>query len=152
MEGSLESLSGAAEKVSTAIELLGVGELVSRFSEFAKGALEAGADLAEMAERTGVSVEELQGLSYAAKQSGVSTETLEKGIRKLQQTITSAAQGSAKAQATLKALGVSARMPTATSLMQVTQSSRSRTGCPRWPMGRLKPGSRYKPLAVAARR
>ena len=109
VEGSLESLSGAAEKVSTAIELLGVGELVSRFSEFVKGALKAGADLAEMAERTGVSVEELQGLSYAAKQSGVSTETLEKGIRKLQQTITSAAQGSAKAQATLKALGVSAR-------------------------------------------
>ena len=100
VEGSLESLSGAAEKVSTAIELLGVGELVSRFSEFAKGALKAQAPISPMRQRTGVSIEELQGLSYAAKQSGVSTETLEKGIRKLQQTITSAAQGSAKAQAT----------------------------------------------------
>jgi hypothetical protein len=61
-----------------------------------------------MAARTGVSVEVLSELGYAAQQSGSSLEDVEKSVRTLQRTITAAAGGSDQASAALGRLGLSA--------------------------------------------
>lgn len=53
----------------------------------AKVFADAGSKLADMAERTGLSVEALSGLAFAADQSATDVETLEVGIRKMQQAL-----------------------------------------------------------------
>lgn len=64
--------------------------------------------MAKMADRTGASVEALSGLGHAAEQSGASLEDVEKSIRKMQQNLVDAANGSKTATDALNALGLSA--------------------------------------------
>lgn len=68
---------------------------------------EAGDDLLKMSSRTGASVEALSELGFAARQSDLDMETLEKGIRLMQKTIAQAEQGSDSAAKTLEQLGIS---------------------------------------------
>jgi hypothetical protein len=67
---------------------------------------DAGGDLLDMSQRTGISTEALQELGYAAGQTGTDLETVEAASRKLSRTIVEAAGGSKSAQAALEALGV----------------------------------------------
>jgi len=55
---------------------------------------ESGDTLEKMSRRTGVSVEALSELGFAAEQSGADLETLETGLRKMQKSIAAAATGS----------------------------------------------------------
>ena len=54
---------------------------------------ESGDTLEKMSRRTGVSVEALSELGFAAEQSGADLETLETGLRKMQKSIADAAAG-----------------------------------------------------------
>jgi hypothetical protein len=76
--------------------------MVSHFTE-------AGSALNDMSARTGASVESLSALGYAAKMAGASGEDVEKGLRKMQQTLVDAAGGSKTASDALFALGTSAQ-------------------------------------------
>jgi hypothetical protein len=67
----------------------------------------AGSELHDMSARTGVAVEALGELSYAAQQNGVEIDALEGGLRRMQKTVTEAALGSESAQEALGLLGVS---------------------------------------------
>jgi hypothetical protein len=67
---------------------------------------EAGSQLDDMSQRTGMSVEALSELGYAAQLSGANLETLEGGIRKMQKFLASATEGSAGATESLAALGL----------------------------------------------
>ena len=66
-----------------------------------------GDNVAKMSKRTGVSVEALSELGYAAGLSGTSVESLEKGLRRMQRTVYDAARGSKAATEGLAALGLS---------------------------------------------
>jgi len=55
---------------------------------------ESGDALAKMSQRTGVSVEALSELGFAAEQSGTNLEILELGLRNMQKSIVAAASGS----------------------------------------------------------
>ena len=72
----------------------------------AKAFASIGDNLVHVSERTGISVEALSELSFAADQCGVEMEALETGIRKMQKTIVSAAKGSSEAQEALGLLGL----------------------------------------------
>lgn len=72
----------------------------------AKQFSDVGDQLNKMSARTGVSVEALSALSFAAEQSGTNSETLEKSIRKMQKTISDAGSGMATATDALGALGL----------------------------------------------
>ena len=52
-----------------------------------------GDQVAKMAKRTGLSVEALSELQYAAGQSGVEVATLENGLRRMQRSIYDAGRG-----------------------------------------------------------
>jgi len=69
----------------------------------------SGDQLDKMSARTGMSVEALSELRYAAGQSGTSLEALETGVRKMQNTITDAADGSGAAAKALDGIGLSAQ-------------------------------------------
>ncbi len=69
----------------------------------------AGDQLDKMAARTGVSVEALSQLGFAAEQSGADIETLEKGIRTMQRTINDAQRGLSTATDAFDDLGLNFR-------------------------------------------
>src|SRR6185295_15213957 len=67
-----------------------------------------GDELAKASTRTGIGVEELSRLKYAADQSGTSLEGLEKGIKKLSQNLVTANTGGKEMADTFKELGLNA--------------------------------------------
>lgn len=87
--------------------LLGGMTLLGPMTGFSKVFADMGSRLADMSARTGVSVEALSELGYAAEMSGADLETLEGGLRKMQKTIAEAASGSQAAQDALVRLGLS---------------------------------------------
>ncbi len=66
-----------------------------------------GDTLAKASQRTGIGVERLSELAYAAEQSGADLATLEAGVRRMQKAIAEAAGGSESAQEALANLGLS---------------------------------------------
>lgn len=68
-----------------------------------------GSQLIDMSARTGVSVEALSSLGFAAEQSGSSLEELEGGLKKMQKFLFSAASGAKEAQSVLRYLGLTVK-------------------------------------------
>lgn len=66
-----------------------------------------GDDMAKASRRTGLTVEALQGLRFAAERSGSGVEDLEKGVRRMQRTIYDAGRGLSTATEALDDIGVS---------------------------------------------
>lgn len=88
-------------------QLLGLGAaFAAPFVLATKVFTELGSDLIDMSQRTGVSVEALSELGFAAEQSGADMETLEAGLRKMQKFVVEAANGSDSARETLQKLGL----------------------------------------------
>lgn len=75
----------------------------------AKGAANMGEAMLKASQVTGVTVEELSTLKFAAEQSNVGFETLQGGLVKMSRTAAQAAQGSKTADAAFSALGVNVR-------------------------------------------
>jgi hypothetical protein len=73
----------------------------------AKSFAESGTQLLLMSQRTGVSVEALSALKFAAAEAGVEAEDLEHGFKHMGQTVQHAADGSHEAQQALAGLGTS---------------------------------------------
>lgn len=63
--------------------------------------------VAKASDRTGIGIERLSELAYAAEQSGADLTTLESGLRRMQKTIAEASEGSNSAQEALANLGLS---------------------------------------------
>jgi hypothetical protein len=106
-----KSVSQIGDGIKTAgTWMLGPGTaIVAPMIAATKTFTETGHALTMMSERTGVSVEALSELQYAAGQSGVEMDALEKSIRLMQKVIGGAASGSATATAALTGLGLSVK-------------------------------------------
>jgi len=88
-------------------KLAGLGvTLALPFLGAAKLFADMGSDMLDMSQRTGVAVEALSELRYAAEQSGSGAEDLEKGLRTMSRNIIEAARGSAQARRNLGRLGL----------------------------------------------
>ncbi len=72
----------------------------------AKVMADMGSELVDMSQRTGVSVEALSALGFAAGQSGSDLATVETGIKKMQKGLTAAALGSESANEALGLLNL----------------------------------------------
>lgn len=72
-----------------------------------KNALDAADDLGDLSEKTGVAVDDLSKLAYAAKLSDVELEGLQQGLVKLGDSAVKAMAGTGDAATAFKALGVS---------------------------------------------
>lgn len=106
IQAKMKALSGSLTTMGTALTAAG-GAVLAPLAA-ATAAFSAQGDAVEkMAARTGLSAEAISELSFAAGQSGTSIETLEKGIRKMQDTIIGAADGTQSQIDALAALGLS---------------------------------------------
>lgn len=88
---------------------LAAGAFLTPLLASVKSFITAGDELANMASRTGASVEALSELGFAAKQSGSNLETLEMGLRRMQAVLADATHGSSSAVKALASLGLSAQ-------------------------------------------
>jgi len=90
------------------LRVMGLGMAVlAPLAGAAKAFASTGDALAKMSKRTGVSVEALSELGFAAGRSGTSMEGLETGLRRMQRVIVDAATGSKEAKDALALLGLS---------------------------------------------
>ena len=107
MQSMLNSAAASIGKVGAGLAAAG-GTILAPMTAAVMQFAAAGDKLDKMSGRTGVSAEALSQLAYAAGQSGTSIETVEKGMRKLAQVSTQAADGSKTAQEALAAVGLTA--------------------------------------------
>ncbi len=102
----LKDFSKSALKVGA--ELAGVGAAIT--APFAAGLAvfsSVGTELEHMSKRTGIAVEALSELKFAAEESGTDLAGLEGAIRKMQKALGEAETGSGEAAAKFAAIGVS---------------------------------------------
>jgi phage-related protein len=96
-----------ASIMSVGAGIVGLGTtLALPFLGAAKLFADMGSDMLDMSQRTGVTVEALSELRYAAEQSGSGAEDLEKGLRTMSRSIIEAARGSAQGRRNLSRLGL----------------------------------------------
>lgn len=101
------------EKFGAAVRGIGLGvglagsAILAPLTYAAKQYAETGDKLAKGSKRTGVDVEALSTLGYAASQSGTDIDSLEKGLGKMSKLLTEAAAGSREAEQSLADLGLS---------------------------------------------
>lgn len=114
----LQKLGTAARKTSQDVAVLKTIELsrafistvqtaANAFSQFISGTAGAVASIDDLAKRTGVSAEVLQGYSLAANQSGVGLETFGKAVQKLTINLGEAQTGNETAIKSFADLGLS---------------------------------------------
>jgi hypothetical protein len=102
----LRGFGAAIAEIGVSFSALG-GAILAPLAASAKSFAEVGSQLGDMSARTGVSVEALSRLGYAAKQSGATLEDVEVGVKKMQKALGAAAGGSEEAQQALAKLGLS---------------------------------------------
>lgn len=105
----MASMQGASLKVlSTLQSLAGLGA-VAALTTLTKQAIDSADALDELSQRTGVAVEDLSKLQYAANLTGVSSEQLAKGLITLNGELAAAAAGNKESAEKFAALGISIR-------------------------------------------
>lgn len=102
--GEMERSIGA---VKNAMGLIGVGVTAGGIVAFAKSAIDAADQAGKMAQRVGMATETFSAMSYAAKLSDVSTETLASALKKLSVNAADTAAGTGEAKEAFKAMGIS---------------------------------------------
>ncbi|HNO80609.1 MAG TPA: hypothetical protein PKN33_21385 [Phycisphaerae bacterium] len=101
----LKAFGAGLRNIGTRLTAFGAS-LAAPLAASVKVFASAGDQLDKMSKRTGVSVESLSELGFAAEQSGADLETLEKGIRVMQRTMGDASQGLATAVDAFDTLGL----------------------------------------------
>lgn len=103
----LEAFGAGLRSIGTRLAGIGAAAVTGLLGT-AKVFSDMGDVLDKMSIRTGISVEALSELGYAAELSGADLETLESGVRIMQRTLGEAAQGTGTAVEALDRLGLSA--------------------------------------------
>lgn len=104
MAGRLNRAFGA---VKTGIAAIGVSLSAGAFASFVKSGIDAADALDDMSQRTGVAVESLSALNYAAQFGDVTMEQLSAGLYRLARAASDAAGGSKESAEAFTAIGVS---------------------------------------------
>jgi hypothetical protein len=108
-EDSMKRVERAVETGKKALELLGVGVTVGAFAELVKGSIDAADNLRDMSQKTGVAVETLNGLGFAAGQAGGDLESVGAAAGKVNKSIAEAAGGNKDMSEAYSKLGISVR-------------------------------------------
>jgi TP901 family phage tail tape measure protein len=105
MQGTLKRTSANMRKWGAAIGAIGAG-ITGVFLKAADSFAKAGDRLDKMSKRTGVSVEALSALDFAASQSGTSLEAVEKAVRGMSRNLVDAERGLSTATDNFSDLGI----------------------------------------------
>jgi hypothetical protein len=102
-----KSATRAVDKVKSGLAGLAAGVTVAALGAFVKQSIDATDRLLDLSQQTGITVEQLSRLGFAAKQFGSDLPTLTTGLRALSKQAAEAARGSQSAAAAFTTLGVS---------------------------------------------
>ncbi len=108
LQARLQNAAKAVMLIGASITGIGLA-ITAPFLVGLRHFVEIGSEMRDMADRTGLAVEALSELRYAAEQSGAAGEDLEKGLRAMDEFMVNAARGSPGALQTLELLGITFR-------------------------------------------
>lgn len=100
--------TGAAKSLATLGAGFALGFVTSGLSEAVSGAFELGSSLSEASEKLGLTVEGLQRLRVAARETGISNEQLEAAMTRLNKSLGELQLGSESAKKAFAQIGLSA--------------------------------------------
>lgn len=104
---SIDGVKKGFETVTRVAGAFGVALGAREIVDFIGRTIDAAARLDDMAQEAGVTAEQLQGLTYAATQAGLSQDELQTALTRLTRTIGEAANGSKQAIDDFDQLGIS---------------------------------------------
>jgi len=104
--GTLQSISQNLDQVSTKAALAG-GAITAMLTKAALAGAQLGDEIAKASKRTGIAVEELSKLRYAAGQQDVAFAELTNGLRFLARNMDNASKGMKESKEAFDALGIS---------------------------------------------
>lgn len=93
MRAMKSSASSAAAGITGALAAIGVGVSGAAFAALVKGSIDAADHLNDLSKKTGVAVESLGGIGFAAKQAGGDVDSASEALGKLNKTLAAAAAG-----------------------------------------------------------
>lgn len=102
-ERNMRGMTSAAQSL---LQIVGLGVGVGAMVSFAKSTIDAGDELFKMSQKTGIAVEDLSTLKYAAELSDTSLESLGKGVKKLSTTLVEASDATSNSGKLMKSLGM----------------------------------------------
>ena len=105
----MAAMNAASLKVMNTFESLRNIGIVAGLTALAKQAIDAGDALDELQQRTGIAVEDLSKLQYAANIAGVANDQLGKGLIILNEELAKAAAGNKDSVAKFERLGIAIR-------------------------------------------
>lgn len=105
-EKNAARMESAFAGVKTSLAAIGSVLTVGAFAGMVRGVADAGDQLAKLSTRTGIAVEELSKLQYAASLSDVSNEDLSTSLGRLNKVLGEAADGSKEATEALSRFGI----------------------------------------------
>lgn len=88
---------------------LGLGASIAGFVSMIKTTIDAADHLNDLSKKTGIAVDSLGGIGFAATQAGGTLDSVAEGAGKLNKTLAEAAAGNAKASEAFKVLGISVK-------------------------------------------
>lgn len=106
---AMNKMNGAINMVKGGIAALGVGLSVGAIAALVKETIDAADNLRDMSQKSGVAIETLNGLGFAAGQAGGSLETVVEAAGKLNKSIVEAAGGNKDTTEAFNKLGISVR-------------------------------------------
>jgi len=107
VNSGLSGLSGAAVKAGAALTAIGATAAIGSFAAFTKQTIDAQDELFKLSQKTGIAVESLAGLQFAAEQSGVELDKVAKATRSFSLLVAESADSTSGAAKKLQQLGLS---------------------------------------------
>jgi hypothetical protein len=108
-EQAMGKINAAANMAKGALAAIGIGVSVGAFAALVKGSIDAADHLRDMSQKTGIAVETLNGLAFAAGQAGGNLESMVASAGKLNKSIVEAAGGNKDVGEAFSKLGISVR-------------------------------------------
>ena len=109
VQGKVKNLRLAMAGLNKTFAALGILVSGGAFVGLIKGAIDSADSFGKMADQTGIAANTLQAYVNAGKLAGVSQETIDKGLRRLAQSMREADQGVATYSDSFDSLGISVR-------------------------------------------
>ncbi|MCE5327906.1 MAG: hypothetical protein LLG01_15980 [Planctomycetaceae bacterium] len=116
-QAKLKAFGTGVRNIGLGMSALG-SAVVAPMAAAAKSFADSGARLWDMSQRTGLAVEALSLLDYAAEQTGTSLENIEVGIRRMQKSVVGVADAAEGTTGSLDHLGLSAKDLVGTSVLE----------------------------------
>lgn len=102
-------IDGVGNSLKNAFAAVGIGAAVGKFVQLTNAAIDGADHLNDLSKSTGIAVETLGGIGFAAEQAGASLETVVPAIGKLNLEIAKAAEGNPQAAQTFDLLKISVK-------------------------------------------